>query len=258
MRRPILAVGRRVRFAHVRRVVRTLPPARRVLDAGCGDGRLAYWLARHWPAAEVVGIDADPEVLEQAARNLADSPRARVELAAIGGDRVGDPFDLVVCVDVLEHLRDDRPGVRWLAEHVAEGGRLLVHVPAAHQWHPLRSVALRMQEEVDVGEGPHFREGYTPASLSALVADAGLAVETAGWTFHGRVARTAVDVDQWTFFTGRRAIKAALLPALLLASTLERASASQGGGHGVLLVARREERSSASARSQNRYLTGRT
>jgi hypothetical protein len=109
-----------------------------------------------------------------------------------------------------------------------------------------------MRAEVDAGKGPHFREGYTPASIAALVAGAGLAVEAVGWTFHGPVTRAAVDVDQWTFFTGRRAVKAALLPTLLLASMLERAPVSAGGGHGVLLVASREDRSSTSARSQKR------
>jgi SAM-dependent methyltransferase len=229
-----------------------------VLDAGCGDGQLTRWLARHWPEAEVLGIDPNPEALVQAARNVAGCPRGTVELAAIGDVRLGAPFDLVVCIDVLEHIPDDRPGFDWLAEHVAPGGRLLMHVPAARQRHPLRSVALRMQAEVDAGKGPHFREGYTPASVSGLALDAGLAVEMVGWTFHGAVTRAAVDLDQWTFFTDRRAVKAVLLPALLLASLVERAPTTAGGGHGVLLVASKEHRSSTSTRSQKRYRTGST
>lgn len=52
-------------------------PGQRVLDLGCGTGTLALLVKQQQPAAEVVGLDADPEMLDQA-RSKAE--RAGVEL----------------------------------------------------------------------------------------------------------------------------------------------------------------------------------
>jgi SAM-dependent methyltransferase len=74
-----------------------LEPGARVLDAGCGTGRVAIRLAElGW---ECVGIDSDPHMPDQA-RAASSAVRWLLgDLAAMGhpeGDSVGGPFDLVV------------------------------------------------------------------------------------------------------------------------------------------------------------------
>jgi SAM-dependent methyltransferase len=96
----------------------------RVLDAGCGPGRVGGWLAG--VGHEVVGVDLDP-VLIEAAREDHPGPHwivgdlAELDLPALG---ISEPFDAIVCagnvmaflepstrVEVLRrfrtHLRDD-------------------------------------------------------------------------------------------------------------------------------------------------------
>jgi SAM-dependent methyltransferase len=113
-----------------RRIIRAeldrlaLPPGAVVLDAGCGSGRTLQELA---PYGEVHGIELDPEA--------ADVARGRGH----GEVRIGRleelpwpdcTFDLITCLDVIEHTPDDRLTLRELRRVCRRGGWLVVTVPA--------------------------------------------------------------------------------------------------------------------------------
>lgn len=102
----------------------------RILDAGCGSGRLGGYLAR--AGHDVVGVDLDPHLIEVA---RADHPGARwevqnlAELDLRGEDGARERFDLQVCAgNVLTFLAgaERRPALAQLAGHLADGGRLVV------------------------------------------------------------------------------------------------------------------------------------
>ncbi|MDE3069686.1 MAG: class I SAM-dependent methyltransferase [Acidobacteriota bacterium] len=104
-----------------------LPAHARILDAGCGSGRNMVELARY---GEVSGIELS-EVAVEAAR-----ARGVGEVAAGTLDQLpfsDQSFDLAVCLDVIEHLDDDRGALAELRRVIAPGGALLVTVPA-YQW----------------------------------------------------------------------------------------------------------------------------
>lgn len=240
MNAPILSVGRRVRFRHVLDAFRRhAGRPRSVLDAGCGDGRLAAALARLHGDARVVGVDADPRVLELRRDEESSLPNLELRVGEVGGAALPERFDAAVCTDVLEHVPDDERAFTWLADHLTPGGVLVLHVPASGQRHVLRSVADAMAAEVAGGRGPHVREGYTRERLRSLLTGAGFDVLELGATFHAAPTRAAADVDTWTFLRGARPVKAVLLPALLAAASVERRPAPDGAGNGLLAVARR-------------------
>ena len=113
-----------------------LPPVagRRVLDAGCGAGRHSAWLAGQ--GAEVVGLDASPEMLARA--------RARVPGATFAVADLGEPlalgdgaFDVVIASLVLHYLRDWGPPLRELRRVLRPDGVLVF---STH--HPARAIEL--------------------------------------------------------------------------------------------------------------------
>jgi SAM-dependent methyltransferase len=102
---------------------------RRVLDAGCGIGRHAYYAAT-WGAEEVVAFDLS-DAVETARRNLEGLANAHV----VQGDLLQPPlkpgteedgFDIVYSIGVLHHLPDPSAGIRSLARLVRHGGLMAV------------------------------------------------------------------------------------------------------------------------------------
>lgn len=146
----------RAREAYVLRWIRRLGRGRRlrILDVGCGDGLL-------WPKltglGDVEGIEPDQSLVP------ADSPwRGRIEMGPFPGRPRSTRYDLLLMLDVLEHIEDDRGALASVAELLDPGGHALVTVPA-HMF---------LWSEFDVVNHHHRR--YRRGDLAALLAGAGL------------------------------------------------------------------------------------
>ena len=146
---------------------------KRALDVGCGAGLLCEPLARL--GAAVTGIDAAPANIAEAVRHaqgagLAITYRAG-ELAGVAGR-----FDLVTCLEVLEHVADKALFVTQLAAHLAPGGLLILSTPNRT---PQSAVVLVGAAEA-LGRIPrgthHWDDFVTPDELRTLLAGAGLAM----------------------------------------------------------------------------------
>ncbi len=100
---------------------------RRILDAGCGNGRYSRFLLRDADAgATITAFDLSPNMLHRARRRL-HSDRVSFAVADLTRLPYADGlFDAAVCGWVLEHLPDPRLGLGELARVLAPGGRLLL------------------------------------------------------------------------------------------------------------------------------------
>jgi SAM-dependent methyltransferase len=137
-----------------------LEPGARLLDAGCGSGRTLDELARY---GRVSGVDLSPEAVEAARRRGHEDVRvARVEELPFADAT----FDVVTCLDVVEHTPDDRATLAELRRVTRPGGLLLVTVPAYQglwSWHDVVN--------------QHFRR-YDSASLRTAAGASGWNVVT--------------------------------------------------------------------------------
>ena len=148
-----------------------LPPAARVLDAGCGPGRLGA--ALHARGHHVVGVDADP-VLLAAARE--DHPGPRWELADLARLDLGEAFDAVVAAgNVMVFLGpgSEEVVVERLAAHVAPGGVLVLgfrtdrHLDPAQVEAAVARVGLRPEHRFATWD---LRPWHDEADFAVLVA----------------------------------------------------------------------------------------
>lgn len=108
----------------------------RILDAGCGTGRVATRLAEL--GFDCVGVDADPSMVAQARSAAPDLRWIDADLAEMDGDdELTGPFDLVVAAGNVMPLLSPGSEARVLAalaERLAPGGRLVAGfgLDAAH------------------------------------------------------------------------------------------------------------------------------
>ncbi len=100
------------------------PLAARILDVGAGSGILSLAAAALNPAAEVIGVDNDPETVAVAQDNARDNRLARrVDFSARPLAELAPPFDLIVANITSNPLIELAPAITRLA---AEGGRLVL------------------------------------------------------------------------------------------------------------------------------------
>jgi SAM-dependent methyltransferase len=103
-----------------------LPPAPRILDAGCGTGEIASRLAGLYPAATVLGVDIEENHLRLARqRHAALVPRVSFERRSVYGLELPPAsFDLTVCRHVLQAIPHADRVLAELVRVTRPGGRL--------------------------------------------------------------------------------------------------------------------------------------
>lgn len=171
---------------------------REILDAGCGRGDYTFYLARRYPGARVLGVDMDQARID---RNRLMAKRlgignAEFELADLVGHDFGRRFDLVISVDVLEHIVAQEEALRNLLRHLSDDGRVFFHVPT-------------------VRERPVPFSGLL-AGFHAWAEDEHLAEERSATEFVGVMRRAGFEITSthrtFGYFTGELATSLFMLP----------------------------------------------
>lgn len=100
---------------------------KRVLDVGCGGGLLAEALAKR--AARVTGIDMSPEAIRVAMAH-ADQNQLLIEYQCIAAEAYAkvhaNQFEVVTCLELIEHVPDADSLVRACADLVVAGGDVFI------------------------------------------------------------------------------------------------------------------------------------
>jgi glycosyltransferase involved in cell wall biosynthesis len=164
----------------------------RILETGAGFGNMT----RHLTDAELlVASDLDPVGVEYIKGVFRDAGNVRVAsyrfpLSPAARDEVRAlRVDTVVCLNVLEHIEDDKATLADFCDVLQPGGRLVLLVPALQKLYGTLDVHLR-----------HFRR-YEKVELTQKLAAAGFAVEDCrfvnrlgvfGWYVNGKILRRRV------------------------------------------------------------------
>jgi 2-polyprenyl-3-methyl-5-hydroxy-6-metoxy-1,4-benzoquinol methylase len=172
-------VGLRIRARNVFSLIPKQRTFSRVLDAGSGSGVFSFELARRFPRARVLGVDLLQEAVEAC---LHVAQRTRTPNVSFRQGSVEDLaeegiFDLILCIDLLEHIQDDLAALKGLFRSAAPGAVLILHVPALYRRYPVWKKTLNFDVET------HVRTGYEPHEIREKVLRSGFLIRKMGFTY---------------------------------------------------------------------------
>ena len=170
----------------------------RVLDVGCGDGRITARIADRVASGTVVGVDASPDMIAHAAREYGPgAAHARANLRFEVADARALPFDaafdLLVSFNALHWVHEQGAALRAIAAALVPAGRAQLRMVTRGTASSLEEVAEATRKEprwaahFAAFEDPYLR--LTADEYAALAAETGLEVlavrtQAKAWNFH--------------------------------------------------------------------------
>lgn len=180
-------------YQFVRRDIAALLPeyAESALEIGCGGGATLDWLRENGHATRLTGIEINPEAAEVAFSRLDKVYQGDADLHL--KNMLPHSQDLVLCLDVLEHLQDPWQTLKRISALIKPGGSLIVSLPNIRHYSVLMSLLFKGQwqyAEAGILDRTHLRF-FTKKSAFELLQSAGFSqiqcIST--YTWGGR--------DQW-------------------------------------------------------------
>lgn len=176
-------------YANVRHEILPLLPTRcdKVLDIGCGDGSTLIWLKEVKKCSWIGGVEIVPDAAEKAGKKLDMVYEGNIDTMDL--PLAAHSLDLILCLDVLEHLIDPWSATRRIQRLLKPGGALIISVPNVRCKRVLLPLLLHGKwEYADQGilDRTHLRF-FVRDSAIELVENAGLRVDMVDVT--GGIAR---------------------------------------------------------------------
>jgi SAM-dependent methyltransferase len=214
-------MGLRIRMSRISSVMGKVD-GESVLDAGCGPGLHTQFLCLK--GAHVTGVDIDRDKIRSGKETCMrlGMPGAGFMLADLRRMpfRAGS-FSLVLCSDVLEHIKDDTAAISEFSRVLRPGGRLVITVPSKKPG----------REGKVFG---HVRSGYNTADIEKMVSAEGLRVTKSGY-YCGAFGSAAWKMNRALF--SRKLLLALTFYPLFLLSKMDGMLPKDHGGEGVFTVA---------------------
>ncbi|MBM4401630.1 MAG: methyltransferase domain-containing protein [Candidatus Cloacimonetes bacterium] len=151
---------------------------RRLVDFGCGNGFAVNWAAyRGWRATGISYEQKEVTYARQMSSRLKQEETSFFigDLRHIGQVlRNEEKFDAALCLEVIEHIRNDRKLIAEISQHLLPGGKLFLTTPNENYKHLIGDTVSEIED------GGHIRWGYTLDELNNMFRGAGLRIVQRG------------------------------------------------------------------------------
>lgn len=185
-------------FAHARTEIASLidfSPKARVLELGCGSGHTLHWLKQTQRCGWAAGIEAyaprmDSNLIDEFFQSDAEEPLPALQHAQ---------YDAILCLDVLEHLRDPWAVLTKLLARLAPGGQVIVSLPNIRNYKLVLNLLLKGQfkyQNDGILDRTHLRF-FTRKSAEEMLQEAGLQVLAVHYPEMNRPAKRLMMALGW-------------------------------------------------------------
>lgn len=116
----------------LKRWKRSAPQSPDILDAGAGFGQYSHYMSGLFPTSRILGVDVKDEQVADCNAFFKAIGRSGVEFKVddLTTFRRANSYDLVLCVDVMEHIEEDVKVLTNYCESLRPGGMLLISTPS--------------------------------------------------------------------------------------------------------------------------------
>lgn len=153
-----------------------------ILDAGCGFGQYTYFMSKQSPRSAIDAVDLNPEHISRLTSfvNKMKLPIS-VYLQDLTLLDMKGKFQFVLCVDVMEHIENDRDVFKNFYNCLTTGGKLLISTPSDQGGSDTHDHDHEEGAHGFVDE--HARDGYSKEDISEKLTSAGFSVEEIKYTY---------------------------------------------------------------------------
>src|SRR5687768_11343280 len=174
----------------------TLEGGERILDVGCGDGKITAEIAARVPRGSALGVDPSRDMIAFASSRFGPPAQANLRFEVADARRLPyrDEFDLVVSFNALHWVPEQEAALRSIRAALRSGGRALLRMVPSGRRESLEDVIeeIRQQPRWAGSFGGHRRPYLHPSPEEYRTL-----AERAGF----RVVRVHVDDKAWDFRT---------------------------------------------------------
>ncbi len=154
-----------------------------ILDAGSGFGQYSYRMSRLFPGATIKGVDVKQEQVDDCNRfftAIGENRRVSFDYADLTQFRETERYDLILSVDVMEHIEEDELVFQNFQQSLRQGGILLISTPSdqggsdVHDHH---------EDHQHSFIDEHVRDGYAISDIMAKLHRAGFSKVEAAYSY---------------------------------------------------------------------------
>jgi len=177
-----------LRAWHIRKELRKRsnkePEVLAILDAGSGFGQYTYRMAKWFPNARIKAVDIKPEQIEdcnQFMQKVGLNNQVTFEMADLTQFQEEEKYDLVLSVDVMEHIEEDVLVFKNFMASMKKGGMLLISTPSDQGGSD--SHDHDHEEGVHGFIDEHVRDGYNIVEIEDKLKSAGFSRVEAKYSY---------------------------------------------------------------------------
>lgn len=173
-----------LRSWHIRREFRALKKEgfepKIIADAGSGFGQYVYYLSNRFRNAKITGLDIKQEQIDDCKlffTRIGRDERVKFEYADLTSMEYKEAWDLVLSVDVMEHIEEDRAVFKKIYQGLKPGAYLLISTPSDQGGSDVH----HEHDESFIDE--HVRDGYGIDDIDEKLRDAGFSDITIKYSY---------------------------------------------------------------------------
>lgn len=141
----------------------------RILDAGFGFGQYSYYISRKLPHAKITGIDVKEDQVRECTEffDALNKRNVRFEIGDLVKFSEPSAFDMILCVDVMEHIEEDVQVFKNYYTSLKPDGVLFISTPSDQGGSDVH------EDEDESFIGEHVRDGYGISDMKEKLGIAG-------------------------------------------------------------------------------------